>query len=285
LEKAASFNGLYEAFGDFSRPKGAVVHGLGFARGRGGVVIEAYCQARASAAQQLRKVVAGAFGAGLEAVTLVGCGGIVPQGLLNAGEASAHRDLAARNISGTLGGFAGDLTSELVLAVSNNHVFAKCNRAKPNDPLVLTASQSQFGGLARFHPLQPQPTVNDLDGAVGWVFAGNVIRQPRLHGTRPPALGLRVSKNGARTGRTTGTIVGIAATAVIAYPGLGNVNFRRCIRIEGDSGPFSLPGDSGSLVLDGKNSVVGIVFAGETDGSFSFANSATALTTHLGIGF
>lgn len=53
----------------------------------------------------------------------------------------------------------------------------------------------------------------------------------------------------------------------------GQVYFEPVFLIRGDTGPFSLPGDSGSLVVtqesDGKRAAVGLVFAGrEPDTSY-----------------
>ena len=90
---------------------------------------------------------------------------------------------------------------------------------------------------------------------------------------------------GAASGYTTGRIVATAATACVPYPGLGNVNFHRCLRIVGDQGPFSVPGDSGSLVLDEQLAVVGIIFAGDEVGGHSLANPVDALASRLNIAF
>ena len=286
IQKVAGFAGIYEAAGDYTRPAGVSIHGLGIARSQTGWYVEAYCECTPSEYASARRAVAAHVGVGLSPnhVRIVPCAGFTP--LLGAGDSVAHAVLAAGNGYGTLGGYASDLVGDLLLAVSNNHVFVNNNQATPPDDLVDLTTAQTFGGLHRFWPLVPQPGVNDLDAAVGWITDGYAIhRMPRLNGFRLPAQGLRVQKHGARTGHTTGHIQSVSATALVPYAGLGNVNFSRCIRIVGDQGPFSDEGDSGSLVIDMTNAVVGIIFAGEANGAYSLANWATTLTQRLQLAF
>ncbi len=281
LEKSAALSGLYESLGDSTRPHGVAFHGLGVTKAKSGLVIEAYVSGRRAAGA--KAAVAKMFGFSPGNVSIVPCSGLTPHALLNLGDRAAHVAIMAQGGYGTLGGFATDLTTPLLVAVSNNHVFANSNQASVGDQL--NHADGALGQLLRFHPLAPQPGLNDLDAALGSIFEGNVPRAPRIRGSRPPAIGLRVHKTGGRTGRTTGTVIAVAATALVPYPGLGPINFRACMRIVGDSGPFSLPGDSGSLVLDSNNSVVGIIFAGDNDGTFSLANPSSTLTGRMSIAF
>ncbi|MBE7449745.1 MAG: hypothetical protein HS111_12845 [Kofleriaceae bacterium] len=283
MEKRNSVAGLYENLGDYTRPGGVVFHGLGLARGKsGGLIVEAYAQCAPSDRVRARRSVAALLGIPAGAVSVVPCWGFHPS--VGMGEPGAHYALANQDRFGTIGGFAADLESSLILAVSNNHVFADNNRGRLHDPLL--DATGQFGGLVRFPPLLQPPAVNVLDGAVGWIGDGHVIAAPvSASGTRPATRGLRVKKFGAASGHTTGVVVATVATATVPYDGLGSVNFRRCLRIEGDGGPFSVPGDSGSLVLDSRNAVVGIIFAGDETGGYSLANPVDALTGLLNIAF
>lgn len=283
MEKRASVAGLYEVLGDYTRPRGIEFHGLGIARARnGGLVVEAYAECAPSERVKARRSVSALLGVPASAVTIVPCWGFQPY--LAMGESGAHYALANAGGFGTVGGFAADLQSSLILAVSNNHVFANCNSGAQNDALLCTTGT--FGGLVRFPPLLTPPAVNDLDGAVGWISDAHAMTAPvSVSGTRQPTRGLRVKKYGAASGHTTGVVVATAATASVPYDGLGAVNFRRCLRIVGDRGPFSIPGDSGSLVLDSRNAVVGIIFAGDQTGGFSLANPVDALTGLLNIAF
>ena len=139
------------------------IHGLGIARSQTGWYVEAYCECTPSEYASARRAVAAHVGVGLSPnhVRIVPCAGFTP--LLGAGDSVAHAVLAAGNGYGTLGGYASDLVGDLLLAVSNNHVFVNNNQATPPDDLVDLTTAQTFGGLHRFWPLVPQPGVNDLD--------------------------------------------------------------------------------------------------------------------------
>lgn len=286
FEKSAGLAGLYESAGAFARPPGVAYHGLALGRDRSGIVVEAFANCPVDRALTATRKVSSLLGIPAQRVRLVPCESIVSQ--IRAGTAGGHAVLVGQGSFGTIGGFASDLQSELVLAVSNNHVFANANAATIGDPLVESASGTQFGALHRYQPLLAQPAVNDLDGAVGWIDASRRLQVPRamkIVGAGQPKLGMRVRKWGATTGYTEGRIRSLFGSPVITYPGFGVVNFRSCLRIEGTRASFSEPGDSGSLVLDDHGLVVGIVFAGEAAGRFSLANPVAPLTGRLGIAF
>lgn len=294
IEKVAAAVGLYESLGDYSRPGGVTFHGLGVAKSSGGWHVEAYCECESKQRRAAQRAVALHIGAAPADVLIVPCTGFDAYAMteqvepppLMLGAAVAHQALAARGGYGTFGGFASDLESELLLAVSNNHVFANENTAAVGDPLFRVSNGScvPLGTLRRFVEILAAPMVNDVDAAVGTISRTNVVKRFRTNGVRSPAAGLRVKKLGARTGHTTGRIVAVAATATVNYS-MGPVNFRRCLRIEGDDGPFSLPGDSGSLVLDANNAVVGLLFGGEKSGAYSLACWGTTVTQLLSIAF
>lgn len=284
MEKVAARNGTFEVLGDFARPAEIECHGIAIGRNRAGdAIVEAYVHGAPPRVSLFRRALGLLMGVPSRLVIAVPSWGFQPY--VGAGEPGAHFALAAAGGFGTIGGFAADLHSSAILAVSNNHVFANCDQAAVDDPLVDGASQ-QFGGLLRASPLAQHPVVNDLDGAAGWIMPDQAVDHLGIHGMRPPVLGLRVHKVGAASGYTTGTIVSTSAAASVGYGGpLGLVNFRRCLRIVGDRGPFSVPGDSGSLVLDRDGAVVGIVFAGDEIAGHSLANPIDVLSARLGIAF
>jgi hypothetical protein len=74
-------------------------------------------------------------------------------------------------------------------------------------------------------------------------------------------IGDRVQKSGRTTGHMIGKVVGINATSHIGY-GQGTARFTGQTICVGDSGDMSLPGDSGSLVLDMERRPYGLLFAG-----------------------
>lgn len=96
-------------------------------------------------------------------------------------------------------------------------------------------------------------------------------------------LGRRVCKMGRTTEFTAGTIVStFYDTRVGPYANGGFAWFEDQIRIRGDGGAFSAPGDSGSLVVDFETKEpIGLLFSGSTAGSN--ANPLDQVLSRLGI--
>ena len=92
-------------------------------------------------------------------------------------------------------------------------------------------------------------------------------------------------KNGRTTDSTLGMITGVGFNGVqVPYPGVGPCSFRDQIIISGISGPFSLPGDSGSLIVTvNTKQPVGLLFAGTGNNLRTFANPINAVLQALGI--
>lgn len=284
FEKLAALGGLYEVVGDFTRPGGIECHGLALGRNRAGmVIVEAYVHGDGARRNLFRRALSQLIGIPSSFIVTLPSWGFTPY--LGAGDPGAHFALASAGAFGTIGGFAADLQGSLILAVSNNHVFANCNQAAQNDALV-DGTATPFGGLYRSSPLVQQPSLNDLDAAAGWIMEDQEIDHLGIQGMRTPYRGLRVHKIGAASGYTTGTIVSTNAAAAVNYGApLGTLNFRRCLRVQADHGSFSVPGDSGSLVLDGEGAVVGIIFAGDETANYSLANPIEILSSRLSIAF
>jgi hypothetical protein len=282
--RSPSAERLYGSSPELSRPGGVVIHGLGVGRARAGTTAEVYCALGGASALDVRRAIGRSLGIPTRLVAIVECGAIVPH-TVEVGGKGAHARLGLAGGYGTTGGVANCLLSGLLVAVSNNHVFADSNRGEQDDPLV-DGSGRVFGGLQRFVRLEPQPVLNQVDGAIGWIRADETISTPvAISGQSAPSVGLRVHKFGATSGHTRGRIRGIGATAAPGYAGLGRCNFRSCLVVVSEDGPFSMPGDSGSLVLDEDDAVVGIVFAGSDDGSVTYANPVDVLTGSLSIMF
>jgi hypothetical protein len=92
--------------------------------------------------------------------------------------------------------------------------------------------------------------------------------------TQPIQPGFKVSKVGRTTDLTHGYVIAqLAGPFPVTYnvSGVGSTisYFDPVFVVQGDSGPFAAPGDSGSLVvaeLNGEKYAVGLVFAGDTHG-------------------
>jgi len=105
--------------------------------------------------------------------------------------------------------------------------------------------------------------------------------QPPL---RQPITNQSVLKHGRTTKLTEGLIVGIDEDVPVRYGGQ-KVNFEGQLAIAGINGPFGLPGDSGSLVVDAAGkSPVGLFFAVDIAGiGTAFANPIGAVLVRFGV--
>lgn len=79
-----------------------------------------------------------------------------------------------------------------------------------------------------------------------------------VQGTAEAALRMAVRKSGRTTGLTHGQVTHVAVRMVVGFSGGRSAVFTDQFL----TGPMSSPGDSGSLVLNGQNQAVGLLFAG-----------------------
>jgi hypothetical protein len=79
-----------------------------------------------------------------------------------------------------------------------------------------------------------------------------------------------VHKSGRTTGLTKGKVEMAAGTVTYAWSS-GPLRTFNCFSVVGDAPPFSSGGDSGSLILDKDEHPMGMLFAGATDGSVTYA--------------
>ncbi|WP_291201649.1 trypsin-like peptidase domain-containing protein [Hyphomonas sp.] len=109
------------------------------------------------------------------------------------------------------------------------------------------------------------------------VSVGTVRTIGRVAGIRSPSAGASVKKGGRTTNVTTGSIQSTNATvSVSGYPGGARTFTNQIMTTD-----MSRPGDSGSLLLDSQNYMVGLVFAGNSS-TRSFANRADDVQNALG---
>jgi hypothetical protein len=191
---------------------------------------------------------------------------------------------------GTLSGFLRRVTHGLpqTFALSNNHVFADVNSlpigtqiVQPGPEVAPSQPGDVFAALSAFTPIQfpsaAAPAVtNRFDAAIAIVSDLSLIRTNSMLGIAnyTPTLlaavpGMRVIKSGRTTGVTTGTITATHVNGVQINYGTPThpriATFNDTIEIVGDGGvPFSLPGDSGSLILERSSGrPVALLFAGD----------------------
>ncbi|WP_413543942.1 hypothetical protein [Citricoccus nitrophenolicus] len=194
---------------------------------------------------------------------------------------------------GTLGALVRDRGSGAVMAMTNFHVACVDDQWSAGDRMVQPGrpdggdpAADEFGTLTR-----AQLTEN-TDGAVvtldeGRQWSAEVTGVGSVTGIAEAAPGLEVQKRGRTTEHTAGTVASTEASLSLDYgDGLGSRTFRRQVRITTDaerSERFSDGGDSGSVVLDADRRVVGLLFAGSTDGSTTFANPIAAVLEELDV--
>lgn len=202
------------------------------------------------------------------------------------------------NFVGTLGCFLMRRTidTEEVFALSNNHVLADVDRLPRGTPIVqpgpevppfLTQPQDTLAVLHTAIPLHfptgdIDPVVNRFDAAIANVTDGDIIERgrifdlPQYDPSRVVSLepGMRVVKSGRTTGVTHGIVTATNVTGVQINYGTAQVPriaiFQSLIKIVGvDGSPFSLPGDSGSVILEEQSGhPAALLFAGDGRNTF-----------------
>ncbi len=217
------------------------------------------------------------------------------------GVSTGHPEITAGTIGARLIDGAG-----YVYALSNNHVYANLNLTPPaglGDNVLQPGtfdggmnSTDAIGTLAKFMPIQFDLDLTDATpGPNNVVDAAIALSDTLLLGNATPSDGYgtpksttvsafinqKVQKYGRTTSLTKGRVTGINATVDVCYDDLCSLvaRFVDQIVIEGKGRvPFSLGGDSGSLIVsDDKNDkrkLVGLLFAGATflNANFTFAN-------------
>ncbi|MCB9535721.1 MAG: hypothetical protein H6704_05585 [Myxococcales bacterium] len=189
---------------------------------------------------------------------------------------------------GTLGGFVRDADG-VVYVLSNNHVLAGENHARPGDAVRQPCAGLPPGTplprmrLARWVPLHfsavgaRHPAAwNEVDAAIARVGDGVAWQAGFLPVRRraPPAGVARatlrdaVFKIGRTTGETTGVVEALTDRVYMEHEN-GVAWFRGLLRIRADSDRFSDDGDSGALVLRADGVAVGLLVGGDADVSWA----------------
>ena len=173
-----------------------------------------------------------------------------------------------------------------LFGLSNNHVFAECNHAPIDHPILSPSANdtgadlpypralfkhTRFAPLHSGDPFQMAPT--KIDAAIAEVLDESSVssNQGTYYDTpthvNTPIAGLKVKKVGRTTGLTSGVIESRAAKVLpIPYKSAkfkATVYFDDVWFVNGDDGqPFAAPGDSGSLVVsESGDEAVGLLFA------------------------
>jgi hypothetical protein len=218
------------------------------------------------------------------------------------GQRARHRPITAglsispldAQFVGTLGCFLRRRRAdeEDTFALSNNHVLADINQLPrgtqivqpgPEQPPFTTPVSDVFAALSGFielrFPTNPDaPAVNRFDAAIARVTDLRLIKPGTMYGgvlyrpdrVVPPVPGMRVVKAGRTTGVTHGVVTATEVDGVqVNY---GSRQFPRIATFDGtvevvsvaSARPFSLPGDSGSVILEeATGHPLALLFAGD----------------------
>lgn len=206
----------------------------------------------------------------------------------NVGECSA----------GTIGARVKKANGE-VYALSNNHVYALENEA-PTGSQVLQPGlydtncaidfNNAIGSLSAFVPIKfLEGSSNTVDAAIAILSTGDLGKATPSNGYGTPksspttaSVGQAVQKYGRTTALTKGTITGINVTVSVGYSS-GTALFADQIVVQSRKA-FIKPGDSGSLlVTDPGRNPVGLLFAGNSSGTFAVANRIGVVLTAFGV--
>lgn len=194
--------------------------------------------------------------------------------------------------AGTLGAMVRDRGNDATMALTNFHVACVNNTWSVGDRMVQPSlldggtSSNQFSSLTR-------AALSDaVDGAVVTVDTGKSTSATiqdigDVAGHTTATVGTAVRKRGRTTELTYGTVVSTDFTVTIDYGSdVGSRTLHHQIRVQTDttqSARFSDHGDSGSVVVDGNRMVVGLLFAGSSDGQWTFANPIQSVLDELNV--
>lgn len=176
---------------------------------------------------------------------------------------------------GTLGAIVKDNASGNPLLLSNFHVMCIDNGWHAGDTMAQPGLVD--GGTCPANvvgTLQRAALTGLVDCAVsslsGRGYSCEIVDIGRVNGTAAASLGEAVRKRGRTTGLTYGFVESVSLSVNIDYgDGIGVRTLTNQISIRPDTAhnaAFGDHGDSGSAVVDGSVNVVGLHFAGSSDG-------------------
>ncbi len=181
---------------------------------------------------------------------------------------------------GTLGCMVRDRSTNQKMMLSNFHVMSVDNSWSVGDTLAQPARND--GGNCPTDvvgSLQRATLNSSVDAAVATIngrpFSCEIQDIGEVKGKANAVEDAPVRKRGRTTELTYGKITSTNLSVNVDYDSLGVITLTNQIRIEVDpaqSAAFGLSGDSGSVVVDQNDKVVGLYFAGNGSGSIGIAN-------------
>lgn len=175
-----------------------------------------------------------------------------------------------RITAGTLGCVVRDKKTGKRVILSNNHVLAFCNFGKIGDPILQPGRydggtlNDTIAKLTRFVEIKRPPRTNLVDAAIATPLSDDMVTEEILEIGKIAGINTDVKigdvlkKSGRSSGLTSAEVIDTSATIkVYGYP-FGYAIFEDQIITK----RLGIPGDSGSAVLDEKNRIAGLLFAG-----------------------
>jgi hypothetical protein len=201
--------------------------------------------------------------------------------------------------AGTMGALA--FISGANYVMSNDHVFGRPvsttqNAATTTDSILEPAPLDYVcENSVSIGTFFDAPTLSSgVDAAMASLGAGEINSTGQIYNIGIPSsiasasVGEHVAKQGRSSALTCGTVRSTTFKVSIPYKGCTGTKFSMLfakqivIASADDSYPFSLAGDSGSLIVDaGTAQPIGLVFGGTTNDSYSFANPIGTVLTAL----
>jgi len=201
-----------------------------------------------------------------------------------AGVSTSRADQTA---AGTIGWFMVDEDGNIYL-LSNNHVWANENNAAQGDKIVqpglLDGGDPENDVIAELYDwidIDFTGNPNTVDVALATpidlsqVYT-SIMELGGITGKADPVQGGKAKKVGRSTGYTEGIITDVSATLNVEYDS-GTALFQDVFIVEGEN--IVQAGDSGSPVLDENNKFLGLLFAGNDEGTVLIACKASNIET------
>jgi hypothetical protein len=185
---------------------------------------------------------------------------------------------------GTLGCMAKTVDNETTVLLTNAHVLDSINKGGKVYQPYTVCHCSDCCPTAVAKKLKAVDN-EKVDAAIADIVDGvkikpNIVEIGDVAGTNVAVLGEDVRKRGRTTRLTYGIV---AAVDVIGVTEAGSPTEQQ-IRIEPTTSPrFSNKGDSGSVVVNEANEVIGLLWGGAEDGTYSVANLIQNVMSELDI--
>ncbi|XMO86398.1 hypothetical protein AAFN75_16550 [Algibacter sp. AS12] len=202
-----------------------------------------------------------------------------------------ERAISGYIFTGTLGCIAKDNVTNNPVLLSNYHVMCVDNTWSVGD-FMCQPSRVDTGspGTDRIGALERAVLSGHVDGAISTLSGRphdcSIVDIGDVKGTASAVLNSAVRKRGRTTLFTEGFVDAINATVNVNYGdtiGVKTLTDQIGIRPDENVNPkFSAKGDSGSVVVDADNKVIGLLFAGNDTG-YTYINPISHVLSELNI--